>query len=415
MARGRIIKPEFWDDEKTGMLSAIEKCLFLGMLNHADDEGLIRANPLFLKSKIFPYDEQITSEDIKSILEKLNEAQLIFLYTKNNQHYSWIIKFRIYQRIDRPQKPQNPPPSIQNRKYSDAIYKRDGFICNICGEYTDLMDKPNICNSKAPSIDHHIPKSKGGSDYPSNLKTACLSCNKKKGTQLPHELIDEEIVSDQQTFDDHSTNDQQPLDDHPQKGPEQVKLSKVKLSKEEIKNIPDSDEPDTQEIYRTKKKKKLQGKRLQAFNQFWDTFNYKSGKAEAADAWLEIPELTTSLVNQIIQAAEQEDSSRAEKIDNNKTPIMAQGWITGRRWEDEAFSFKSQSTSQVKQPKKSITELMPEAYDILSTQSEMEFYNFCKTYNFTKEDIEAVKGKIKRDQGGSQDLDKLLSGIGGTA
>jgi len=189
MPRSRMVKPEFWTDEKTGMLEPVEKCLLLGMLNYADDEGLIKANPLYLKSVIFPYDSKIKTDKIKNTLRKLSELGLIFLYTKNNQSFAWIIKFRVHQRIDKPQKPQNPCPSIQNNKYHEAIFKRDSFICYLCGEYTDIQEKPDGPNSKFPSVDHILPKSKEGSDYPTNLKTACISCNKNKGSKIVPELF----------------------------------------------------------------------------------------------------------------------------------------------------------------------------------------------------------------------------------
>ncbi len=181
MARCRIVKPEFWTDEKSGMLDPFKKCLFLGMLNYADDEGLIKANPLYLKASIFPYDLSVTPKKISKALDCFEKDDLLFLYKKNNQQFAWIIKFKIHQRVDKPQKPKNPPPSIQNNDYQIAIFKRDGFVCHICGEYTDISESVNDSGSRFPSIDHLSPKSKGGSDYPSNLKTACISCNKGRG------------------------------------------------------------------------------------------------------------------------------------------------------------------------------------------------------------------------------------------
>ena len=91
-------------------------------------------------------------------------------------------------------------------------------------------------------------------------------------------------------------------------------------------------EPD---FYLTKKKRKLTGKRLESFERFWSAFEYKRGKAEAADAWLDIPKLTNTLVEQICFAASQEAVRRSHVVASGKTPIMAQGWITGRRWEDD--------------------------------------------------------------------------------
>ena len=89
------------------------------------------------------------------------------------------------------------------------------------------------------------------------------------------------------------------------------------------------------EFYTTKKKRKLTGKRLDTFNRFWKSFDYRKGKAESADAWLDIPELTDTLVNQICHAAEQEAARRPFIVASGKTPKMAQGWLSGRRWEDD--------------------------------------------------------------------------------
>ena len=101
----------------------------------------------------------------------------------------------------------------------------------------------------------------------------------------------------------------------------------------------DADEVD---FYLTKKKKKLLGKRLKAFNLFWESFNYKTGKAEAADSWLDIPFLTDALVDKIIKAAKLEALNRKELKEQGTTPKMAQGWLSGKRWEDEV-NFKPQT------------------------------------------------------------------------
>ena len=88
-------------------------------------------------------------------------------------------------------------------------------------------------------------------------------------------------------------------------------------------------------VYITKLKKKLTGKRLMAFEIFWKCFAYPKGKAEAADSWLNIPELTNPLVATIFKAAERAAIERPAIIAAGKTPKYAQGWITARRWEDE--------------------------------------------------------------------------------
>jgi hypothetical protein len=90
------------------------------------------------------------------------------------------------------------------------------------------------------------------------------------------------------------------------------------------------------EFYLTKKKKKLTGRRLESFKAFWLAFNYRKGRAEAADKWLEIPELTNALCKEIFAAAAQEAEDR-KALPPGQSPKMPQGWITGRRWEDEIY------------------------------------------------------------------------------
>ena len=84
----------------------------------------------------------------------------------------------------------------------------------------------------------------------------------------------------------------------------------------------------------TKKNYLLSGERLRTFNLFWEAFGYARGKADAADAWLAIPALTKRLFDKIIKAAEAEARIRPGLVAKKRTPKMAQGWISGRRWED---------------------------------------------------------------------------------
>lgn len=95
--------------------------------------------------------------------------------------------------------------------------------------------------------------------------------------------------------------------------------------------------------YRTKKGRNLTGWKLETFNRFWGMFAYKTGKAEAADAWLDIPGLSPELVDtEILPAATREAQNRPRLIEQKRTPKMAQGWLSGRRWEDEVSTSPSQ-------------------------------------------------------------------------
>ena len=120
---------------------------------------------------------------------------------------------------------------------------------------------------------------------------------------------------------------------------EATQYSKVKERKGKNKRIADSNESATPSpiFYKTKKGKKLSGKRLITFNTFWEIFNFKYGKTAAADSWLEIDTLTDQITQQIFTAAKIEASRREEILAKGSTPKWAQGWISDRRWEDEAY------------------------------------------------------------------------------
>jgi 5-methylcytosine-specific restriction endonuclease McrA len=55
------------------------------------------------------------------------------------------------------------------------IYKRDGYACVYC------KSKDNL------TLDHVVPRSRGGRDAWDNLVTACQRCNTEKGDRTPDE------------------------------------------------------------------------------------------------------------------------------------------------------------------------------------------------------------------------------------
>jgi hypothetical protein len=87
-------------------------------------------------------------------------------------------------------------------------------------------------------------------------------------------------------------------------------------------------------FYLTKRRRKLSGWKLEYFNEFMIAFALKKGRAEAADAWLDIPDLTPELASRIINAARQEARARPTLQAKGISPKWAQGWLSARRWED---------------------------------------------------------------------------------
>lgn len=114
--------------------------------------------------------------------------------------------------------------------------------------------------------------------------------------------------------------------------------SSIEPKEEPLDLSSSADEVQKKAVYETKKGKKLTGGQLSRFDRFWETFGYKSGKAEAGDAWLEAvePRLGNRLVTveHILAAAAAENQNRAKVREAGQVPKMAQGWLAARRWED---------------------------------------------------------------------------------
>jgi hypothetical protein len=63
------------------------------------------------------------------------------------------------------------------RKIREVILRRDQYICQYCG-------------AEANTVDHVVPISKGGNDYPDNLVAACARCNYSKSDRATPTVFD---------------------------------------------------------------------------------------------------------------------------------------------------------------------------------------------------------------------------------
>ncbi len=84
--------------------------------------------------------------------------------------YPWphVIRLLTYVRV----------PRIVQRKISRrALFARDGWRCVYCGTASGRL-----------TLDHVIPRSRGGGSEWENVVTSCAPCNLRKGNRLPHEV-----------------------------------------------------------------------------------------------------------------------------------------------------------------------------------------------------------------------------------
>jgi len=69
------------------------------------------------------------------------------------------------------------PRDVHRRKITrKAVLARDAWTCQYCGHQANGL-----------TVDHVIPRSRGGESDWENIVAACAPCNRRKGNRTPHE------------------------------------------------------------------------------------------------------------------------------------------------------------------------------------------------------------------------------------
>lgn len=109
MARIRTIKPDFFEDQKIGLLPIEARLLYIGLWVLADDVGNVPLSEVFLRMRLFPYNPEVNGE-LPLWVKELESYGMVVPYDVNEEHYGHLPKFRKHQRINRPSKHKYPPP-----------------------------------------------------------------------------------------------------------------------------------------------------------------------------------------------------------------------------------------------------------------------------------------------------------------
>ncbi len=105
---------------------------------------------------------------LKSRAELLERGEGILHSERLNLDRPCVIRLMRYVRI---------PRDVHRRKITrKAVLARDAYTCQYCGR-----------ESHGLTVDHVIPRSRGGSSAWDNIVAACAPCNRRKGNRLPAE------------------------------------------------------------------------------------------------------------------------------------------------------------------------------------------------------------------------------------
>jgi len=171
MARNRMIKPEFFSDEKISKLPFEARLLFIGMWNFADDCGVIHNNPRKLLGEIFPNDEKIRESQIKKWVLLLLNYELIVELEYNSGSFLRIKNWDKHQIVPNPSKKQWIPNEILEGLISKKIETNESLIReNSIKDKDKDKDKDNVIKiNDVPKLSEFISYAKTLSIYHTSM------------------------------------------------------------------------------------------------------------------------------------------------------------------------------------------------------------------------------------------------------
>lgn len=96
MTKRRMHDGQMWENPKFARMGIMPRFLFCALIDIVDDQGRMIADPVFVRSRAFPFDD-ISAEDMESYLQTLAENGSILLYEADGSRYLQIVNWWKYQ------------------------------------------------------------------------------------------------------------------------------------------------------------------------------------------------------------------------------------------------------------------------------------------------------------------------------
>jgi len=157
---------EFIEDPKISMMSDSDQLLWVKALCLASQSKI--RGVINLADEEICWKLRISIEQWKHAIDKFRAKGMIEHCTNGYKITNWE-----YDQKHRDRLPANEWKELRNQ-----IFERDDYTCQYCG-----------IRGAELQCDHVTPISRGGSNHPENLKTACRHCNQSKHSKTVEEWL----------------------------------------------------------------------------------------------------------------------------------------------------------------------------------------------------------------------------------
>lgn len=145
----RMLDSAIWHNEKFGTMPAMARLLAIGVINHADDQGRGKANPVYLRSQIFPYDD-VTASDVAQWLRMVADNETITIYQADGKEYYQVLNWWQYQAHQYAMPSQYPKPDGWSDRIRKSLTKGVIITCNWITN--DGKRSPDTCDEQGRPV-----------------------------------------------------------------------------------------------------------------------------------------------------------------------------------------------------------------------------------------------------------------------
>lgn len=164
----RMVDAGIWANEKFAELPCMARLLQIGLVTLADDQGRIKAHPSYLRSQLFPYDEDVSIADIRKWLAAIVANGTAIAYQADGKEYIQLLNWWDYQSLQYAMPSEHPRPA----DWTDRIrYNAKGGLTLTCNWTTPKGETPmDSCDQDGTplSIVSDLPPRNPGGRPPEN-------------------------------------------------------------------------------------------------------------------------------------------------------------------------------------------------------------------------------------------------------
>ena len=164
MAR-RMIDDSMWSNERFAEMPMGARLLQIGIINHADDQGRMKANPIYLRAQVFPYDD-VSPKQIQEWLTLMATNDTIILYEVDGRAYLQLTNWWKYQSLQYAQPSQFPRPVGWKDRIRRTLTK--GFIVTCNWQKVNGEPIEDTCDQDGKSLPGRKPRNDSASAPPEN-------------------------------------------------------------------------------------------------------------------------------------------------------------------------------------------------------------------------------------------------------